>query len=461
MIKYSLILTLLSINLFVLNSFAAHAENLPIGLTEKEKPLLESYLQGQMRNVTAPPMGPVHSLGEWEEADAAMTLWQNDSLIKALSEHGNVKILTQNNSGKNSWLASIKNLNLDESKFSFYIVPTDSIWIRDYGPWWIVDGSGKFGIVDTIYNRPRPEDDVVPEFIGRQLDVPVYKPGLVHTGGNYYSDGLGNAFSSTLVETENNNFSVAQVLERMLNFLGINSYTRSELGKNATIEHLDTFGKLVAPDTWVFSEFPKNSRFYTDAERMVQILKSKVSPYGTPYKIFRLRMNSASKGQSREYYRAYINSFISNGALYFPTYGDAGDDEAKRVYQQALPGYKIVGVDAEGTEWGDSVHCRTRNLIKKDTIFIFPQIQTPVFTSNQLTVSAEIIPSPNSEVLKAEAIFVENGNEVERLTLILDHNHTYKAQTNKKSGEFYISVTDTSGKTKTHPLLAPKMLIRY
>lgn len=320
--KYLLILILLS----SFNSFAAEIKNLPIDLTEEEKPLLKDYIQEALRDTTAAPEGPVHSLGEWEEADAAMTLWRNESLITALSENGNVKILASSSYDKDNWLNTIKNWDLDSSKFSFFIVPTDSIWVRDYGPWWIVDGNGKFGIVDTIYNRPRPRDDVVPDFIGAQINVPVYKPGLVHTGGNYYSDGLGNAFSSTLIETENDNFSVEEILSRMMNFLGIKSYTRSELGKNVTIEHLDTFGKLVAPDTWVFSEFAKNSRFYNDSERMVQILKNKLSPYGTPYKIFRLKMNS----NSREYYRAYINSFISNGTLYFPIYGDSGDDVAKK-----------------------------------------------------------------------------------------------------------------------------------
>lgn len=452
--KYLLILFFLS----SFNSYAGEMKNLPIWLTEEEKPLLQNFIQEALRDTTQAPPGPVHSLGEWEEADAAMTLWKNDSLIRALSENGNVKILTSSDSNKSSWINMINKLNLDISKFSFYIIPTNSIWIRDYGPWWIVDGKGNFGIVDTIYNRPRPADDLVPDFIGEQLSVPVYKPGLVHTGGNYYSDGLGNAFSSTLVESENSNFSLEEMLNRMMNFLGIRSYTRSELGKDITIEHLDTFGKLVSPDTWVFSEFPKNSRFYNDSEKMVEILKNKLSPYGTPYKIFRLKMNSTLRNNTREYYRAYINSFISNGALYFPTYGDMGDEVAKKVYEEALPGYKIVGVNAEGTEWGDSVHCRTRNLIKKDTIFIFPKISR---TRNSLTISAEVIPTSGTQLETAEVIFVEGDTEVEKIDLKLIEGHSYKAVTTRNSGTFYIRASDSSGKSKTHPLMAPKMLIHF
>lgn len=457
MTKYLLIITAASsLILSTSYSFAIEESNLPIGLTEEEKPLLKEHIENAQRDITNAPTGPIHSLGEWEEAEAAMTLWNNDSLIKAFAENGNVKILANTNSSKSSWLNKIKSLNLDESKFSFFIVPTNSIWIRDYGPWWIVDGDGKVGIVDTIYNRPRPQDDVVPDFIGKELNIPVYKPGLVHTGGNYYSDGLGNAFSSSLVERENDNFDVTEILKRMMNFLGIESYTRSDLGKNITIEHLDTFGKLVAPDTWVFSQFPENSRFYKDSERMVEILKNKVSPYGTPYKIFRLKMTAG-----REYFRAYINSFISNGALYFPAYGDEIDNEVKALYQAALPGYKIIGVNALGTEWGDSVHCRTRNLIQRDTIFIFPKIQNQ--TSRELTISTEVIPRQGHIVTSVEAVFLKDGQEAERIPLLLDHGNYFKGtkQLENAHGEFYIVAKDSSGKTKTHPIMAPKMSIRF
>jgi agmatine deiminase len=454
--KSLLILFLLSSLSFP--SFSADInKHLPIGLTEEEKPLLEEYLQRSRRSVSEAPVGPIHSLGEWEEAEAAMTLWNNQSLVQALSENGHVKILADSPSHVQTWKSRLQSWNVDLSKVSFFVVPTNSIWVRDYGPWWIVDGKGQVGIVDTIYNRPRPRDDIVPEFIGKELNIPVYKPGIVHTGGNYYSDGLGNAFSSTLVERENRNLSLSEILNRMLNFLGIESYTRSELGKDVTIEHLDTFGKLVAPDTWVFSRFPKNSRFYHDSERMVEILKNQLSPYGTPYKIFRLDMTSGG----REYYRAYINSFISNGTLYFPAYGDEKDREVQAIYQEALPGYKIIGVDAKGTEWGDSVHCRTRNLIKRDTTFIFPQVERN--RDGEVKISAKIFPRPGHKVISAQAIFLENGKEVSNIPLTLEKENIYSIPNKLKlaSGEFYIQTQDSSGAIKTHPLMAPEMTIRF
>lgn len=459
--KFTPILILLASLMLGAQSFANVEKNLPIGLTPQEKLIYDDYLNHPERDVTTEsPVGPIHSLGEWEQADSVMTLWNNSSLLKALSENGNVKILADDSYDQDSWLRTLKSYSLDTSRFSFYLIKTDSMWVRDYGPWWIVDGAGKVGIVDTIYNRPRPLDDVVPDFIGRQLDMPVYKPGLVHTGGNYYSDGLGNAFSSTLPFKENSKFTAQTVINKMMEFLGIEKYITSPLGEEITIEHLDTFGKLVAPDTWVFSEFDKGSDFYNDAENMVKLIKTKTSPYGTPYKVHRLKMVPFRDGN----YRAYLNSFISNGALYFPSYGDAEDTTVKTIYQAALPGYKIIGVDAQGTEWGDSVHCRTRNLITRDTIFIFPRVTMPKDNSDDLTITAEIDPAPNAQIENAEVVFLNNGKEIERAPMENISGNTYVVKKKFEKGtkvDFYITASDSSGKIKTHPINAPKMTINF
>ena len=405
-------------------------KNLPIDLTPSEKIAQKHFLQNRDRapQMTAPPAaGGIHSLGEWEEASAVMTLWPNPSYMKALSDNGKVQILADSESDKQWWKNWLKDKKINDSPFNYFVVQTDSMWVRDYGPWSIVDANGTFAFIDNIYNRPRPNDDKVPDFLSATLGVPEYKTGLVHTGGNYYSDGLSNAFSSTLVFTENSDLSRQEILKRMGDFLGIDNYVTSPLSPGITIEHLDTFGKLVAPDTWVFSEFPSNSPHYTHSEKMVALLKTLTSPYGTPYKIFRLKMMPIS-GTSVGNYRAYLNSFISNGALYFPTYGDEKDDVAKATYQKAMPGYKIVGVDNGNTEWGDSVHCRSRNLLNKDTTFIFPHVNAgSVKAAQVIPVMAKIFPAPGKQIDQAQIHWLVNGVEQSVISMNAVGLHDYEA----------------------------------
>lgn len=445
-------LTFLTAALALLPLWAMAAEiptSLPRQMTEQEVKVWPRYLEQVQKenaqNIESLPSANVHSLGEWEESEGVMINWKNASLVKALAENGNVKALATSESDKNSWVRFIGNQNIESSRVSFYVTSLDSMWVRDYGPWWIVDGTGTFGIVDTIYNRPRPRDDVFPQFVADQLKVPIFKPNLVHTGGNYYNDGLGNAFSSTLVFDENRKFSAQEIFDVMLKYLGIKTYLTSDLGKRVTIEHLDTFGKLVAPDTWVFSQFPTTSQFYKDSEAMVAKLRNMKSPYGTPYKIHRLKMIS-NGGDS--YYRAYINSFISNGVLYFPGYGDSIDQTVKETYQAALPGYKIVPVDAQGTEWGDSVHCRTRNIMKKNTIFIFPTISV----GRTLTVKSEIHAPAGTNITHAEVVVQDEfGSQVYPLAKEGDLYVAQVPANPRGPTKLFIRATNSAGLVKTHP----------
>lgn len=436
-----------------------HQKTLPIGLAPHELPIRSEAINAA---AGSPPQGHIHSLAEWESSDAVMTLWQNSSWVGALAKHGLVKLLGDDNAAIQSWRRWLSSNGIADTNVSYYMVPTDSIWIRDYGPWYIIDGSGTFGIIDNVYNRPRPQDDRVPDFIGKTLGVPVYKTGLVHTGGNYYSDGTDNAFSSTLVFSENSSISSHEVLGRMKSFLGIDRYTTSPLAPKITIEHMDTFGKLVAPDTWVFSEFPAGSRFKKDSDTMVALLKTLKSPYGTPYKIFRMPMSPRSG--SGENFKAYINSFISNRTLYFPVYNSPTDAAAKAVYQAALPAYEIVGVDAMDTEWGDSVHCRSRNLLTRDTIFIFPKVTNETLDSqHDIVVDAEIFASPGA-TLKTPMIQWSVGVQAETaIAMTLVGNNLFRgvipAQHSGDHVAFHIEASDSSGKSKTAPIAAPAMRI--
>jgi agmatine deiminase len=411
---------------------------------------------------SVPPVGPIRSLGEWEDARGAMTGWTNPSLVREMAARGKVFLLADSQADKSWWVSWLSQNGIPSANVSYIVVPTDSLWVRDYGPWPILDGQGHYGLVDNTYNRPRPVDDRFSGLLASQMGIPFFQTGLVHTGGNYYSDGLGNAFSSTLVFTENPKLSGREVLDRMQDFLGIDRYATSPLAPKITIEHLDTFGKLVAPDTWVFSDFPQGSRYRSYSEKMVQLLSALKSPYGTPYKIHRMKMVS---GPGVEF-RAYLNSFISNGALYYPTYGnDAADLEAKRVYQAALPNYEIVGVSAGGTSWGDSVHCRNRNLIEWKTIFLFPRVEHIASGESEKTeITVDAFASQGAALVGApELAWALDGVSQPKVSLQSGGGSRYLTElrglAKGRRVSFHIEAKDSSGLTKRVPQRAEIELV--
>ena len=70
------------------------------------------------------------------------------------------------------------------------------------------------------------------------------------------------------------------------------------------------------------------------------------------------------------------------------------------TWPNQFPGYEIVGVDHGGTNWNDSVHCRTRNFVKREAIRIYPY--PPGDTEDRFggyTVTAEVIPPKGNALI--------------------------------------------------------------
>ncbi len=428
-------------------------EDLPIGLSPAEAALVGTI--GTNSFATSPPTGPVWAAPEWEESEAVFCLWNNANLMLKLQENGNqVIIISQNPSWWTNWLSSN---GIPTGNFSFLSEPTNTWWVRDYGPWFIWDGNGDFGLVDNVYNRPRPLDDVIPGAIASTYGVPYYSMDVIHTGGNYYTDGYGTAFSSRLVYKENPSMTEAEVDQDMADYLGIWRYATQELDYD--IEHFDTFGKPVAPDTLVWGEFPDQTTPWAYSEAALKRYQKLQSPYGWPYKVHRLPL--WSYGGS---WTAYVNSLQTNNRFIVPKYNTGNDSTAQGIFEAAAPGYEVVLASAGGTSWGDSIHCRTRNFVRGDTIRIYPapHWERTDDTVNPYEVSAQIFPDNSTSLSGSPTLYwsTTGGAPFNSEAMLPTGNpDEYSAGIPAHAWgtvvSYYIHAEDLLGTTKDFPFTAP------
>ena len=82
------------------------------------------------------------------------------ALIAEMSEDVEVTTIVPNASSETSARNAYISGGVNMDNVQFIRASTNSIWTRDYGPWFIFEGD-KLAIVDHIYNRPRPLDDVI------------------------------------------------------------------------------------------------------------------------------------------------------------------------------------------------------------------------------------------------------------------------------------------------------------
>lgn len=360
---------------------------------------------------TTPPVSEVRTPAEWEEIDGLCVRWEGTwsrsvlrEIVRNAKEECTVYIVTEN---QNSVISHLNQYGIDQNNIVFVDEPSNSIWFRDYGQWNVyTDDVDSLLWVDWIYNRPRPDDDVVPEALSDLLDIPLYQTSqapydLVNTGGNFMVDGFGTAFASELILEENDatnqfgtsNHSEAEVDQIMEEFMGIDRYIKMPTLPYDGIHHIDMHMKLLDEETLLIGEYPAGVADGPQIESNLNyVLNNFNSVFGTQYDIIRIPMPPEG-GQYPDQngdYRTYTNSVFVNNTILVPTYEEEWDTTALRIYREALPGYNVVGIDCnEIITASGAIHCITKAVASDDPLLISHQpLNDMVYTANNYQIDA-------------------------------------------------------------------------
>ena len=320
---------------------------------------------------TDPPTGEPRFVAEFEPMQGVMIRYPlgiPTSLVAQLSNNCMVYCIvstSQQNQAQNSFQSAGVNM----SNVTFVNAQTDSYWVRDYGPWYIFEDREP-AIVDNIYNRPRPYDDNISGVFANFWQIPMYGMRLEHTGGNMMEDGRGHGVSDDLVFQENmEDYGIDEttVRQKMNDYLGINPYHVTIDPQGDYIAHVDCWGKYLAPDKILIAQLPQSNPRYQYYEQVAEYFETTNCCWGYPYHVYRVQ-------EPGGYTLApYTNSLILNKTVYVPMgSNNTYNQQALAVYQEAMPGYEIVGVNGGSAGWEntDALHCRTRGVMDFDMLFV-------------------------------------------------------------------------------------------
>ena len=316
---------------------------------------------------TDPPAGEPRFVAEFEPMQGVMIRYPlgiPTSLVAQLANNCHVYCIVSNNY-QGQAQSSFQSAGVDMSNVTFVNAPTDSYWVRDYGPWYIFEDREP-AIVDNIYNRPRPNDDNISGVFANFWSIPMYGMNLQHTGGNMMEDGRGHGVSDNLVLTENSN-NETNVRNKMRDYLGIDPYHITIDPQGDYIAHVDCWGKYLAPDKILIAQVSASNSHYADYESVANYFATTNCCWGYPYRVYRVF-------EPGGYTLApYTNSLILNKTVYVPLgSNNTYNNDALAVYQEAMPGYTIVGVNGGSAGWEntDALHCRTRGVMDFDMLFV-------------------------------------------------------------------------------------------
>lgn len=447
----------LFILLFSITEIIGQEYNIPPDLELKHHMTAEEakykHLIGKDFIVTTPPVGPVRNVSEFDRMQGVLIRYPfgiSYDVIKELADDINVVTVVEDQTEENYVLSQYVSAGVNTSNCDFLHAPTNSYWTRDYGPWYIFDGNDDPGIVDFPYNRPRPLDDEIPVEMANSLGINVFGMDITTAGGNYMTDGHGISSSSELVWEENPSLSEAEIDQLVNDYLGIGKYHVIPDPNNSYIDHIDCWGKFLDVDKVLIREVPATHAQYDEIEATAAYYASQTSAYGLPYQVFRVYTPND---------QPYTNSLIINEKVIVPIMGSSWDDDAIQVYQDAMPGYEIVGYTGSW-ESTDALHCRAKGIADIGMLYIqhipllgnqpdLPDYQIQA----EITAYSGLPIYPDSVFL----IYKINGGEYDTLLMSYIGGKTYSGiLSNPGLGSeiaYYLFAADQSGRSETHPLI--------
>ena len=474
--------------LILFSSLSVYAQGtyLPKGFDVTENDKMEIYLSNlnpSLDIITTPPNFDIRTMAEWEEIQALTIAWEGfepilTEIVRNSVNECRVLIACDNPSQVDEYL---EYNNVPTNNVEYLNVNTNSIWMRDYGQNTIYKNDvDSIYLVDWVYNRPRPADDTFPEYLANYMNIDLYQTSqnpntLVHTGGNFMSDGFGTAFSSNLVLDEND-ISEFQIDEIMNNFMGIDTYIKMETLPFDGIHHIDMHMKLIDEETLLVAEYPEGMSDGPQIEENLQyILDNFTTKYGTPFKVVRIPSPPSTSGyypgEQPElnnsidgYYRTYTNSVFVNKTVLVPFYREEYDTIAQRIYEEILPGYNIVGIDCDNSgnniiSQSGAIHCITHSVGVNDPLLIsYKKIEDTCPASNP-TIYFESVIKHRSGISEAYfyyrpegidsfvSVDMQNqGNGLFSVYLDLDYNF--------ENIEYYVHAVANNGKEQFRPMTA-------
>ena len=441
-------------------------------------------------------------MAEWEEIQALTITWstgyniQEETILSQIVANAvqecQVIIICEEESEVESYLL---NQGINTENVNFIKTDFNNIWIRDYGQNTVYKNDvGEAILVDWIYNRNRPYDDLVPEKVAEYFNMNMHNTtqapwDLMATGGNFMSDGMGTAFSSELIVDENSggyawegfdgnvyypDHTIEEIINTLEEFMGIDNYIIMENLPYDGIHHIDMHMKLLNEETLLIAEYPEGVADGPQIEANIQyVLENYSSAFGTPYEVIRIPSPPSSSGNypdNNGYYRTYTNSVFVNNTVLVPFYRTEYDTIAQRIYKEALPGYNIVGIDVDNQgenliSYSGAIHCITHSVGVNEPLLIQHQELEDSYPIEQYNVSASI--QHQSGIASATLFWttnLEQGYQSLSMTNTDGNNWSAFIEENlsaPNSVYYYIEATANSGKTLSRPLPAPEAYFKF
>jgi agmatine deiminase len=318
-----------------------------------------------------------HFAASYEPVSTVMVAWPVEypsywstyaSLVQELSGGVNVIVIVPDEAEEQTVRDYLtKDQEIQLSRLSFWHIPVDTIWIRDYGPLYVTDNDviTQPSILDATYvplhGFPSHRDDRVPLEVSAVQGRVVEKLDLLIEGGNILSDGLGTCFTSVTILYRNLPIEEHHIREMLRSQLGCEQLIILPILTGEGTGHVDLMIKVVNANTLMVAscenEYDDNCALL---DRIAERLRLTRNTQGSVYEIVRVPIVLVNVSNRDRRYVSFVNSLTVNEFVFIPQVGLPEDTVALNIYQETMKEHTIIPVDTSVLAYsGGLIHCIT------------------------------------------------------------------------------------------------------
>ncbi len=349
----------------------------------------ESGAFPSLRKEDTPRNRGFHMPAEWEPHDAVWLSWPHNphtfphleaveevyyEFIRAVHTSERVELFVPSAVIHRKVRARLRESGVDLSRINLHTSEYSDVWIRDYGPTFLVNRSlKKIAIVHWDFNawggkyEDQIQDGRIPLAINRRLCLPLFSPGMVLEGGSIDVNGKGTMLTTRaclLNPNRNPDLSADQIEERLKEYLGIEKviWLNEGVVGDDTDGHIDDIARFVGPSTVVCAyERDIADANYPALHDNYEILRQSCDQSQKPLTIIKLPMPAPVIDGDERYPASYTNFYIGNSVVIVPVFKDSHDAEALRIIKELFPDREVIGINARAMVEGfGTFHCGTQ-----------------------------------------------------------------------------------------------------
>lgn len=318
---------------------------------------------------------------DWPGKFAAIP-WVYAEIVRQLHQAEPVRILVNGPAGERRARAVLEQVQIDMNRITFWRVPTDRCWTRDYLPPVLVNEAGQRGIVKWRFNGWAKYDNWKRD---NRAATRIFSRGtmkihfwmhatqagqpLVLEGGSIDVNGQGCLLTTeecllSDVQQRNPGLTRKDYERAFADYLGVSKVLwlgRGIVGDD-THGHIDDLARFVGPRkvVTVVEDDPADAN-YKPLQDNLRRLRKMTDQADRPLEIVTLPMPEPVWFAGQRLPASYANFYIANDRVLVPTFNDPNDRTALDILARLFPKRVVVGIHAVDLVWGlGTLHCLTQ-----------------------------------------------------------------------------------------------------